>query len=374
MRRLPALLFAAILFLLFAGQASASECEFILGFKTLRDLIGHEIVGDCIENEYWNEIGDSNQQTTGGLMAWRKADNWTAFTDGYRTWINGPNGLVQRLNTERFEWEADYVEVVLRPSTLNVSYAELFRNNDRYVGKNISFTGRVVQVLERGSNTFDLRVDVGDSEGVVYLGNYRGQRLLEDDVIAFIGESVGLVTYTAIFGNEITIPAMRAVWVTFAQTTDTTNASAEQPAGLTLENPVAAGEALIGSDGVRIRVTGTTPNAWPAIHRENQFNDPPAPGKRFYMISVEAANPQDAASSVNITESDFNLIGDNRVVYEPYDERCGVIPNELSGEIFGGGRVEGNICFEVPTDEGGFILIYAPDYSSEGRRFLRLTD
>ena len=53
-------------------------------------------------------IGDSVQQTTGGLLVWRKADNWTAFTDGYRTWINGPNGLQQRLNTQRFEWEADY--------------------------------------------------------------------------------------------------------------------------------------------------------------------------------------------------------------------------------------------------------------------------
>ncbi len=91
----------------------AADCQFILGFKTLRDLIGHDIVGDCLENEYWNEIGDSNQRTTGGLMAWRKADNWTAFTDGYRTWINGPNGLVQRLNTERFEWEADYAEIML---------------------------------------------------------------------------------------------------------------------------------------------------------------------------------------------------------------------------------------------------------------------
>ena len=58
-------------------------------------------------NEHYNAIGDSNQQTTGGLLAWRKADNWTAFTDGYRTWINGPNGLEQRLNTERFEWEQD---------------------------------------------------------------------------------------------------------------------------------------------------------------------------------------------------------------------------------------------------------------------------
>jgi hypothetical protein len=85
-----------------------TECQFVLGFKTLRDLIGHHIVGQCLENEHYNAIGDSVQQTTGGLLVWRKADNWTAFTDGYRTWINGPQGLQQRLNTQRFEWEADY--------------------------------------------------------------------------------------------------------------------------------------------------------------------------------------------------------------------------------------------------------------------------
>ena len=95
-------------FLLLPTSVAAAECQFVLGFATLRDLVGHEIVGECLENEHHNEIGDSVQQTTGGLLVWRKADNWTAFTDGYRTWINGPNGLVQRLNTERFQWEADY--------------------------------------------------------------------------------------------------------------------------------------------------------------------------------------------------------------------------------------------------------------------------
>ena len=38
-------------------------------------------------------------------MIWRKADNWTAFTDGNRTWINGPFGLQSRLNTELLDWE-----------------------------------------------------------------------------------------------------------------------------------------------------------------------------------------------------------------------------------------------------------------------------
>ncbi|MDE2817689.1 MAG: hypothetical protein OXM03_13935 [Chloroflexota bacterium] len=65
-------------------------------------------MGDCLENQRYAANGNSEQHTTGGLLVWRKADNLTSFTDGYRTWINGPNGLVQRLNTERFVWEADY--------------------------------------------------------------------------------------------------------------------------------------------------------------------------------------------------------------------------------------------------------------------------
>ena len=107
MKRLVALLGFA-LFLLMPTPVSAAECQFVLGFMTIRDLIGHDIVGECLENEHYEANGDSLQQTTGGLLAWRKADNWTAFTDGYRTWINGPNGLEQRLNIEFLPWEAEH--------------------------------------------------------------------------------------------------------------------------------------------------------------------------------------------------------------------------------------------------------------------------
>jgi len=81
-------------------------CQFILGFKTLHDMTP-DITGDCQDNQAFAANGDSQQHTTKGLMAWRKADNWTAFTNGYMTWINGPNGLVSRLNTDRFTWEKD---------------------------------------------------------------------------------------------------------------------------------------------------------------------------------------------------------------------------------------------------------------------------
>ncbi len=85
--------------------AAASGCRFDLGFLTLQQLIPN-VVGKCLVDEHYNPInGDGLQETTGGLLVWRKADNWTAFTDGYHTWVNGPNGLQERLNTQRFPWE-----------------------------------------------------------------------------------------------------------------------------------------------------------------------------------------------------------------------------------------------------------------------------
>jgi hypothetical protein len=105
-RRLTlALIASAIAMVLLVPSTSAAACSFQLGFKMIRDQIP-QTVGDCLVDEHFNpENGDSLQETTRGLLVWRKADNFTAFTDGYRSWVNGPFGLQQRLNTERFPWE-----------------------------------------------------------------------------------------------------------------------------------------------------------------------------------------------------------------------------------------------------------------------------
>jgi hypothetical protein len=92
-------------------SAAAAPCQFKLGFKALHDALPNR-VGGCMDDEAYNVAGDSLQHASGGLLAWRHADNWTAFTDGYRTWVNGPNGVQERLNTERFPWEADQVASV----------------------------------------------------------------------------------------------------------------------------------------------------------------------------------------------------------------------------------------------------------------------
>jgi len=90
-----------------APDVRAESCRFVLGFATLHDLLPG-VVGQCLDDEQHNPAnGDGLQHTTKGLLVWRKADNFTAFTDGYSTIVNGPNGLEYRLNTQRFAWEAN---------------------------------------------------------------------------------------------------------------------------------------------------------------------------------------------------------------------------------------------------------------------------
>lgn len=98
-------------------SASAASCGFALGFKTIHGLIPG-IVGTCLTDEQHGVNGDGLQQTTRGLLVWRKVDNFTAFTDGFHSWVNGPFGLQERLNSQRFSWENE-----LSPDTLkNATY------------------------------------------------------------------------------------------------------------------------------------------------------------------------------------------------------------------------------------------------------------
>lgn len=110
---------------------AAPTCQYILGFATLHSLAPSDI-GDCTDNQAFAANGDAQQHTTNGLLAWRKLDNWTAFTNGYWTWINGPFGLAKRLNTQRFSWEANPDHMPIAPTT--------FIRDARYHGGVVSLT------------------------------------------------------------------------------------------------------------------------------------------------------------------------------------------------------------------------------------------
>src|SRR5579859_800326 len=86
------------------SASAPADCQFVLGFQTFNQL-APDVVGPCTSNQTFAANGDAVQMTTHGMLVWRKSDNFTAFTDGTHTWLNGPNGIQERLNSERFPWE-----------------------------------------------------------------------------------------------------------------------------------------------------------------------------------------------------------------------------------------------------------------------------
>jgi len=144
-----------------AAGVRAAGCQFVLGFKALQDGIP-AVVGDCLDDQAFAANGDALQHTTNGLLVWRKADKFTAFTDGFHSWVSGPDGIQERLNTQRFPWEggglnhsapppsaarAANVGVQLVAANLEVPWALDFAPDGR-----IFFTERVgrIRVIQNG--------------------------------------------------------------------------------------------------------------------------------------------------------------------------------------------------------------------------------
>ncbi|WP_157203186.1 hypothetical protein [Methanofollis liminatans] len=99
-------------------------------------------------------------------------------------------------------------------SSIEVPYGDLFRYNEKYVGKVVHMKGQVLQVSETGTDDFVVRLSTKDSgygyyDDIVWV-EFRNtkERILEDDMLDVYGEVVGIQKYTAVLGNEVSIPAV----------------------------------------------------------------------------------------------------------------------------------------------------------------------
>jgi hypothetical protein len=139
------------------------------------------------------------------------------------------------------------------------------------------------------------------------------------------------------------------------------------PAG-TRDNPIPLGQAAEVGDWT-ISVVNVVPNGIDAVMAENQFNDPPQEGHQFFLVTVSATYNGSESATV-IGGLSFEAVGASSVSYNTYDPSCGVIPNELASgnEVFEGGAVEGNVCFQVTAEDASSLVMYVePSFSSEDR-------
>jgi len=73
-----------------------------------------------------------------------------------------------------------------------------------------------------------------------------------------------------------------------------------------------------------------------------------------------------------ISDIQFEMAGSRNIVYNTLDPWCGIIADELMGEVFPGGTVEGNVCFQAGINETNLLLIASLTWSDQDRRYFAL--
>jgi len=102
----------------------------------------------------------------------------------------------------------------IKSTAIEISYDNLFRNNESYVGKIVLFKGaKILQVVDDSSFRVSVNTDELYSQNIIYLDGYAGGRLLENDLVDIYGRVNELVTYKAVLGNNVTIPSIKALIV-----------------------------------------------------------------------------------------------------------------------------------------------------------------
>lgn len=106
-------------------------------------------------------------------------------------------------------------------------------------------------------------------------------------------------------------------------------------------------------------IRGAEANA--LIADANMFNDPPAEGKEYVLVTVKVTNiaTEDKAENVMLATY-IRLTGSRNQQYTT----AGVVePTQLEGDVFPNGSVEGQIAFEVPSDETNLIFVLNEGFS-----------
>lgn len=238
-----------------------------------------------------------------------------------------------------------------------IEYEELFRNNEQYESQDFYFEGEIVQVIERRNDEYDFRIRIGrvlDDE-IVYLSGYKGQRLLEDDAIEFVGKSKGLHSYKAILGNRVTLPELEALAVKLA-TNESAEGAGPDAVGKTREKPIPLGEPGTTDDGLTLWVMDVIEDAEQIILAENPFNDAAPGGHQFVIVKIRVKN--DTSETQRYSSYGLKVVGQSNVEYDGGD--CGVIPDtfESSRNMFGGGELTGNVCFNVESSDVDSLVMY----------------
>lgn len=144
----------------------------------------------------------------------------------------------------------------------------------------------------------------------------------------------------------------------------------------TRENPYSVGDTVPVGDW-EVTITSVNHDAEDEIMAENQFNDPPAEGRQFVMVSLDATYVGDDSGLAWIDLQFSFVTGSGNTTGTSMDDYCGVTPGSLfdHGEQFPGATVSGNECFAVPADDidGGMLIVHELFWEGDDRAFVAIS-
>ncbi|MBB6446066.1 toxin regulator [Bacillus benzoevorans] len=92
-----------------------------------------------------------------------------------------------------------------------ITYDQLARTPEDFMGQKVKFRGKVVQVME-GDDSTQIRLAVNSDYDTILFAEFDKSivtsRVLEDDVITIMGVSAGLISYQSTMGGKISIPGI----------------------------------------------------------------------------------------------------------------------------------------------------------------------
>ena len=107
---------------------------------------------------------------------------------------------------------------VYKKSCKSINYKDALRYPDKYKGQRSYWVGEILQRID--SHTFRVSTKCEwfygtryCTDNVIYVTYYGSESFIEDDYVKIWGEMDGNQSYTAVLGNEITIPKVDAEYM-----------------------------------------------------------------------------------------------------------------------------------------------------------------
>ncbi len=122
-------------------------------------------------------------------------------------------------------------------------------------------------------------------------------------------------------------------------------------------NPALMRQPAVADDQLEISVLAVQRDAWPLIREMSPLNQPPEPDKEYVLVRLRVRFLGQMDQLLSVNWWGFRMTGADNILYP---NPSLILRDELKGDLFPTGTLEGNLAFQVRRGEENLILVYDP--------------